>query len=192
MKAEGFFGKNCSWITCALLAGITMGSGSFIFATNYAKLGMMGGGICGPGVFIIFLIIWTVRQTYYRCKTGSWTFPVDVDHPDFPRGRSRLLKKDGSLRWSNLVPFFGNIACNVCYLICMTYAWYFAKLGDMNQGVVSALLALASLVNVVTFYFGFGEKISKFHFIGIILMVSSLICIGLAAGSHRGEEETEE
>ena len=63
MKAEGFFGKNCYWVTFALLAGITMGIGAFIFATNYAELGIMGAGLTGPGVFIIFLIIWLVRQT---------------------------------------------------------------------------------------------------------------------------------
>ena len=74
----------------------------------------------------------------------------------------------------------------------MTYAWKFAKLGDINQGVVSALLALASLINVVTFYFGFGEKISMLSLFGVVLMVISVVCIGAAAGSHSGETETEE
>jgi len=96
------------------------------------------------------------------------------------------------IKWSNLVPFLGNVTVNVSYLIVMTYAWYFAKLGDINQGVVSALLALASLINVVTFYFGFGEKISALHLIGVVFMVASVICIGAAAGSHGGEVETEE
>ena len=74
----------------------------------------------------------------------------------------------------------------------MTYAWKFAKLGDINQGVVSALLALASLINVVTFYFGFGEKISMLSLFGVVLMVISVVCIGAAARSHGGETETEE
>ena len=63
--------------------------------------------------------------------------------------------------------------------------------------MVSALLALASLINVVSFYFGFGEKISYIHFVGVIFMVASVVCIGAAAGSHGGggsasEEELEE
>ena len=182
LKEGGFFGKNCDWITFSLLAGLTMGTGSFLFASNYADLGFQGGGLTGPFVFIIFLTVWVVRQTTFRIKNGRWT----------KKTNSRLLWDDGSLKWSNLVPFLGNVTVNVSYLIVMTYAWYFAELGDINQGVVSALLALASLINVVTFYFGFGEKISYLHFVGVIFMVASVICIGAAAGSHGGEVETDE
>ena len=70
----------------------------------------------------------------------------------------------------------------------MSYAWHFAELGGINQGVVSALLSLASLINAITFYYGFGEKLSKLHLIGVVFMVASVICIGAAAGSHGGEE----
>lgn len=158
-----------------------MGTGSFLFASNYADLGFEGGGLCGPFVFIIFLGIWIVRSTVYRCKHGRWTKPEG----------SRFYWDDGSLKYSNLVPFLGNVTVNVCYLIVMTYAWHFAKLGGINQGVVSALLALASLINVVTFYFGFGEKISYIHLVGVVFMVASVVCIGAAAGSHSGEVESE-
>ena len=61
LKSGGFFGKNCDWITCSLLAGLTMGTGSFLYASKYADLGFKGGGLTGPGVFIIFLTIWVVR-----------------------------------------------------------------------------------------------------------------------------------
>lgn len=44
----------------------------------------------------------------------------------------------------------------------------------------------------MTFYFGFGEKISYLHLIGVIFMVASVICIGAAAGSHSGEVETDD
>ena len=179
----GFFGKNCTWITYSLLAGLCMGTGSAIFATNYADLGYEGGGLTGPGVFLIFLFILVIRETVHKCKTGSWVKAGD---------ESRLLWANGNVKWSNLVPLLGNATVNVSYLIVMTYAWYFARLGEINQGVVSALLALASLINVVSFYFGFGEKIGWLHLIGVIFMVASVICIGAAAGSHSGEVETDE
>lgn len=182
LAAGGFFGKNCYWISCSLAAGFFMGTGSAIFATQYADLGFQGGGLCGPGVFIIFFGIWLIRKIVYRCKHGRWTDAKD----------SRLIYVEtGKLRWSNLIPLLGNATVNVSYLVVMTYAWYFAELGDINQGVVSALLALASLINVVTFYFGFGEKIGWLHLIGVVFMVASVICIGAAAGSHGGEVETE-
>ena len=182
LKAGGFFGKNCYWISCSLAAGFFMGTGAAIFATQYADLGFEGGGLSGPGVFIMFFLLWFIRICVYRCRHGRWTAEKD----------SRLLKPDGTLFWSNLIPLLGNATVNVSYLIVMTYAWYFARLGDINQGVVSALLALASLINVVTFYFGFGEKIGWLHMIGVVFMVASVICIGAAAGSHGGEVQTDE
>ena len=114
-----------------------------------------------------------VRVTSYRCKTGSWTNPR----------KSRLVKEDGRLRWLHLIPLLGNSAINVGYIEFMTYAWYFAKLGDINQGVVSVLIALASLINIVTFYFAFDEKIGWFNLVGVIFMIASVVCIGVATGS---------
>ena len=38
LKAGGFFGKNCYWITCSLFAGLFMGLGAALFATHYADL----------------------------------------------------------------------------------------------------------------------------------------------------------
>jgi len=61
LEKGGFFGKNCNWISYSLLAGLTMGTGSFLFASNYADLGFEGGGLCGPFVFIIFLFVWIIR-----------------------------------------------------------------------------------------------------------------------------------
>ena len=179
----GFFGKNCDWISFSLAAGLCMGTGSFLFASNFADLGYEGAGVTGPFVFIIFLFIWVIRESAHRCKTGSWRKPGDL---------SRLYWESGKVKWSNLIPVLGNVTVNVSYLIVMTYAWYFAKLGGINQGVVSALLALASLINVVTFYCAFNEKIGYLHLIGVFFMVASVVCIGAAAGSHGGDIESEE
>ena len=177
LAAGGFFGKNCYWVSCSLFAGLTMGTGSFIYAVKYADLGFEGGGLTGPIVFVIFLTVNVIREVIHRVKTGSWV----------KKENSRVYWDDGRVKWSNLVPLCGNVAVNVSYLIVMTYAWYFAELGGINQGVISALLSLASLINVVSFYFGFNEKISCLHFVGVVFMVASVVCIGAAAGSHSGE-----
>ena len=166
-----------------------MGTGSFIFASEYSELGYEGGGLCGPGVFIVFLLVWVIRESIFRVKNGKWTKSGDESRLIWgPNGKGT----EGKLKWSNLIPFLGNVTVNVSYLIVMTYAWYFAELGGLNQGVVSALLALASLINVITFYFGFGEKISYLSLVGVIFMVASVVCIGAAAGSHSGEKESDE
>ena len=158
-----------------------MGIGQAIFAIQYADLGFEGGGLQGPGVFLIFLTVWIVRVTWYRCKTGSWT----------DSKKSRLVKNDGRLYWSHLVPLLGNAIINVSYIMVMTYAWYFAKLGGINQGVVSVLVALGAPINIVTFYFAFGEKIGWLNLIGVIFMIASVVCVGAATGSSDSADEKE-
>lgn len=59
----------------------------------------------------------------------------------------------------------------------------------MNQGVITTLLSCASLINMVLFYVKFGEKISCFNFIGVSLMLASIICISVAATAGNDEIE---
>ena len=82
LKAGGFFGKNCGWISCSLAAGLCMGTGSFLYASEYADLGFEGGGLTGPFVFIIFLFIW-VRGTVPRLRMDqlmnfAWKFMLPM------------------------------------------------------------------------------------------------------------------
>ena len=47
---------------------------------------------------------------------------------------------------------------------------------------------MASLINIITFYFKFGERISCLHFIGVALMIACIVCIGSEAAG-KGEDE---
>ena len=38
IKFEGRCGKNCPWITYCVVAGCFMGTGSFIYASNYVQV----------------------------------------------------------------------------------------------------------------------------------------------------------
>ena len=51
------------------------------------------------------------------------------------------------------------------------------------------MLSCASLINIVVFYFKFGEKISCLHFIGVSLMLLCIICISVAATAAKEEVE---
>ena len=84
-----------------------------------------------------------------------------------------------------------SILTNYGYLVIMTIGWKFALASDMNQGVISTLLSLASLFNIVTFYFKFGEKISCLHFIGVAFMIACIFCISLQATSSETEDDIE-
>ena len=45
------------------------------------------------------------------------------------------------------------------------------------------------LINIIVFYFKFGEKISCLHIIGIVLMVACILSISLEAASKSKEDE---
>ena len=151
-----------------------MGTGSFIYATNFSEYGMLGAGMLGPGPFILCVIIRTYQEVSYKLRTGSWFKP---------KGASRVLNPDGSIQWKSLIPLFVSIAMNQSYILVMSLGWKFAERSGMNQGVISTLLSLSGLFNIVSFYFKFGEKISCLHLIGVAFMIACIVCISLEATS---------
>jgi len=54
------------------------------------------------------------------------------------------------------------------------------------------LLFFASIINCVTFYCYFKERLSKIHLIGVSLMCLGLLCIGAAAGLNNEEDVDED
>ena len=171
MKSGGVCGKNCYWISVSLLAGACMGTGAFIFASSFSEYGMIGTGILAPGPFFFCLIIRLFQEIRFRRRTGSW----------FKKEGSRVKTPEGKIIWKSLIPVAVNVITNALYLIVITIGWKLAKASGLNQGVISTLLSTASLINVVAFYFKFGEKISYMHFLGIILMLGCVLCISMAA-----------
>ena len=86
---RGLVGHNCYWITCGALAGATMGTGSFIFATRYSDYGLSACGVLGPPMAII-CIIWTyLLAAHYRCKNGTW----------LKKENSRLIDENGVFKF---------------------------------------------------------------------------------------------
>lgn len=51
----------------------------------------------------------------------------------------------------------------------------------MNQGVVSILTIMASIFNVTSFYFAFGEKPSKMKLFGMLFCVGTSVCLAIKA-----------
>lgn len=155
-----------------------MGTGAFIYASNYADYGLAGSGVLGPGAFVVFLLAKLIREVIYRSKNRSWVKPL----------RSSWFLETGKVRWSSLVPLLGNMGANIGYTIVMTFAWRFADEAGLNQGVISSLLSFASVFNCVVFYCAFGEKVSKLHLIGVAFMFCGIACIGAAAATQEEQE----
>ena len=156
-----------------------MGTGAFIYATRYSKYGMTASGLLGPGTFVFFFTIKVLKELTYRCKTGRWIKPD---------GKSILYdEKNQKIKWLTFFALFMNLLTNVGYFFTMTYAWEFAKLGGMNQGVISSLVSFASVFNIIAFYLIYKEKITLTQFMGVLLLLGCAVCLALEAGSKKAE-----
>ena len=182
MNSGGACGKHCEWISYSLLAGACMGTGSFVFASRFSDLGILGTGLLSPGPTIFCLVLRLFSECKYRRKNNYWC----------KKECSRVVYPDGSLMWKSLIPVLVNVFTNSGYILVMSLAWGFAKAAGLNQGVISTLLALASLINIVIFYFKFGEKVSALHLIGVFLMLACVVCISIAATEVDKEDFDEE
>ena len=158
-----------------------MGTGGAIYATCYARLGLAGVSLTGPGTFVFYLLWRIMLELKYRFVHGQWLKETE----------SRVVDNDGKVKWKNLIPLFGNVFINGMYLVIMSYAWNFAKIGGLNQGLVTTWLSVASVYNVIVFYCVFNEKPLPLQYVGIFLIIAMIVCLDVAAaGAGEAEDET--
>ena len=111
LSSGGVCGKNCYWISAALMAGACMGTGAFIFASNFSDYGIIGTGILAPGPFIMCLATRTYKEISYKRRTGSWFKPGNA---------SRVMTPEGKILWKSLIPVTVNLLTNGGYLVVMS------------------------------------------------------------------------
>ena len=73
-------------------------------------------------------------------------------------------------------------------VLFLTYAWQFAKASGVNQGIISSLCSASSIIDIVTFYYFFGERTNIAQFIGIGLMMLGLSLISTASSSEINDD----
>ena len=142
--------KNLYWVSCAVGAGMCMGSGSFIYANNFAQYGLVGNGVLGPGAWVIFVIIKLTAEVRYRLKHGRWTKAKG----------SAWFTDEGKFKPKTLIPLTSHTLTNMGYTICLTFCWTWAKQAGMNQGIISTLLSFATVFNLCVFRLYFKEKLT--------------------------------
>jgi len=74
--------------------------------------------------------------------------------------------------------------------ILLTYAFYYATIANMNQGVIPSLFSLSSVYIMVTFYFRFGERVSKMAFLGMVIMCLCVFCLAFVPKNENTAELT--
>jgi len=79
----------------------------------------------------------------------------------------------------NIAPLLGNWYGNTAHVFLFTFAFKFAKLGGLNQGLIPVMSIFATIFNGVAFYVAFGETISMPKCIGMVIAVSCVIFLCL-------------
>ena len=93
--------------------------------------------------------------------------------------KSNIYNPDGSYKTKNIIPLLGNWWANTTHLFIFSYAFKFAKMGGLNQGLIQILTTFAIIYNSITFYFGFGEKLTVMKVFGMTFIISCVVCLGL-------------
>ena len=83
----------------------------------------------------------------------------------------------------------GNWYANTAHVFLFTYAFKFAKIGGLNQGVIPVITVLATLYNSIIFYFAFGERLSCSKIFGMALIISSVVWLGIDSGVKAAKEK---
>lgn len=110
------------WVLLGVSAGLCMGSGQFIFASNFSKYGFKSNGLFGPGTLILCIIAKLTLEIPYYLKNRRW----------FKEADSAWRTPEGKIKWTGVVALLTNSLANLGYTIALNLAWKFARMGGLN------------------------------------------------------------
>lgn len=102
--------------------------------------------------------------------------------------QKREVKTKLTIRWARVWVTFILCILNVLQYWIFIEGYYMAKQVNLNSGVIMSLTCIKPLLTAFVFYFMFNQRVSIYHFLGILL---SCIWIGMIAMSH-GRLSTED
>ena len=73
-------------------------------------------------------------------------------------------------------------------LVTITYAFKYAILAGINQGVILTLNSLTALYNVLIFRVFFNERVSIVQLSGMLIMIACVILIGVSTSVTEAED----
>lgn len=165
------------WILKVFIASLIMGCGQFLYATNFSNKGWIGTGFIGP-----IPVIWLILLKVYFAVRNKLTIGTFIN-----KEKSNIVDPDGKVRWLNLAPLMGNWYGNTAHVFLFHFAYKFAKLGGLNQGVIPIMTIFATIFNTIVFYLAFGEKVSCIKIFGMCFCVSTVIFLAIDANNKKNE-----
>lgn len=143
-----------------------------------AHTGVMGPGFTGP-LSLAILLLYRLVQFIIQLAKGRCL--IDTQNSNWfttKNGRRVFIHH-------HLIALAGNFIPNILGLITLSMAFKYAALGGLNQGILPTLTSLAGVYSAIIFYFKFAEKISFPQFIGMFLMIISVVFLGLEGATKK-------
>lgn len=106
-------------------------------------------------------------------------------------GRHRFLwwKQDsqGKFEFRPFICFltFYNSFINILIAVTIAFSFMFGKWGQVNTGILASLFNLQSFFCAALFYWAFREKITKSHFVGMVLLFLCIVFLAVEASKKQ-------
>eukprot|EP00347_Sterkiella_histriomuscorum_P014658 403360042 len=159
------------WIFQALLTGLMFGFANFTVAiisdSGFKALSNIG----------IIPYFFFIGYRLFQCYQNKRKYGTYINYR-----KSNFFDEFRNFKWINLVPLLGNGLSNFTNLMTITFAFQYAGMAGMNQGVVTTLNTLTSVYNVIIFYFGFNERVTVIQLVGMLTMMT---CVGFISVSSQ-------
>ena len=157
------------WVLTILLAALCMGIALYIYATKLSQKGLVATAYVGPIPLAASIFCKILLTFYSKLKNGEY----------WNKSRSNFINEDGSFNNKNIWPLLVNIYANCAHYIFFTLAFKYAKLADINQGVVTIITIMATILNAISFYCAFGEKPSCSKYVGMLFCAGTTVFLGI-------------
>ena len=81
--------------------------------------------------------------------------------------------------WAAYTGLFFRAASNLAYMVLSSMSFRFADTAHINQGVIAGLFSTSVVISTIVFGLLYKERIGLFTFIGMAVIVSGVICVGI-------------
>ena len=98
---------------------------------------------------------------------------------------SNWFTREKRFRRYHLKGVAGVFLPNLFGLVFLSLSFKYASIGGLNQGILPTFNSLAGVFCGILFYFKFNEIISVAQFIGMIVMISSVVLFGFEGANSK-------
>ncbi|CAI2368585.1 unnamed protein product [Moneuplotes crassus] len=178
-----------SWILSGVIAGLLFGFGNLCvvrishFGFYVRELTLFGGFNLALAIFIIRTIQQRRERSAYRIKDE------DSGNYYFSQQESPFWDPDTEkFRWAAVLAILMDSVTKISGGLTAILSFKYALYAEINQGAITTVFSISSIFVAMISFFIFGEKLTKFHLIGMFLLIGCALLIVFSKTSGSNEK----